>query len=229
MCRSPVVDVKWASVNVDGVMYNHISTRSNGDMVNRATKHLRKDDVLRPIIDRVGVCTLAPRKRYFVALCEAVIAQQLAIKAAQTIFSRFCCLFPSNRPTPRALLAIEEGTLRSVGLSSQKLSYLRDLAGKFADGAIPYRRFSLMADGEVIETLTAVRGVGEWTAQMFLIFVLHRPDVWPKEDLGIKRAIQLHFGVPEKPDAATMDGIAEPWRPFRSIASWYLWQSLAQL
>ncbi len=122
----------------------------------------------------MGPCRLRPQKKYFVALCEAIVAQQLAVKAAATIFGRFCDLFERGKPAPAALLELSEEELRGAGLSGQKLKYLRDLANKFEDKSIPQRRLTRMTDEEVVETLTQVKGIGEWTAQMFLIFVLHR-------------------------------------------------------
>jgi DNA-3-methyladenine glycosylase II len=169
---------------------------------------------------------LAPRKDYFVALCEAIVSQQLSTKAAATIYRRFRELFPRKRPTPEVVLTLTDEQLRSVGLSNQKLGYMRDLARKFADGTVPRRGIARMTDEEIIAALTQVKGVGVWTAQMFLIFVLGRPDVWPTDDLGIRRAVQINFGYDEMPLNGELIKVAEPWRPFRSVASWYLWRSL---
>ena len=194
--------------------------------MNRGAACLKlRDETLRRIIHQVGPCTLVPRRRYFVALCEAIVAQQLAVKAAATIFGRFCRLFERNTPTPVKVLASSDAKLRSAGLSGQKLGYVRDLADKFADGTIRQRHLSRMDDEAVIAALTQVKGIGVWTAQMFLIFVLNRPDVWPVDDLGIRSAVQTQFGLRNLPDAARLTRLAEPWRPYRSIAAWYLWQS----
>lgn len=166
------------------------------------------------------------RRDYFVALSQAIVSQQLAVKAAATIFARFRRLFPRSRPTPEALLKLSLEALRGAGLSGQKSSYLRDLAHHFSTGEIPARRITRMTDEEVIAALTRVKGVGVWTAEMFLIFVLNRPDVWPVDDLGVRKAAQRLFGLPALPDAKTLNRLAEPWRPYRTVAAWYLWRSL---
>jgi DNA-3-methyladenine glycosylase II len=191
-----------------------------------ATRLSRSDQTLGRIIQRVGPCTLAPRKGYFAALCRAIIAQQLSTTAAATIQERFRCLFPGRRVTPASLLARTDADLRAVGLSRQKTAYLRDLAAKLGDGTIPCRRLSRMEDDQIIAALTQVRGIGVWTVQMFLIFVLNRPDVLPTDDLGLRKAVQTHYGGKTLPTAARLSELAEPWRPYRSFATWYLWQSL---
>lgn len=186
----------------------------------------RRDPILGRIIDRVGPCTLRPQKRYFAALCEAIIAQQLSIKAAATIYRRFRGLFHSRMPTPDRLGALSEADLRAVGLSRQKIGYLRDLARKFADRTVPYRRFSTLDEDTVITALTQVKGVGVWTAQMFLIFSLNRPDVLPVADLGLRKAVELWYELDGLPAEAELLEIGKCWRPYRTVATWYLWQSL---
>jgi len=186
----------------------------------------RRDATLAKIIRRVGPCTLAPRRRYFANLCEAIVWQQLSPKAATTIYGRFRGLFPRRVPTPTRLLELPDAALRRAGVSRQKAGYLRDLARRFADGTIPYRRLAAMEDDAVIDALTLVKGIGVWTAQMFLIFVVSRPDVLPVDDLGLRKAVSFHYGFDALPSAAEMTEVAEPWRPYRSIAAWYLWQSL---
>jgi 3-methyladenine DNA glycosylase/8-oxoguanine DNA glycosylase len=209
-------------------MYRRKTPNPNGSF-DAALAHLRgADPVMARLIDVVGPCRLSPSRAYFVAMCESILAQQLATAAARTITSRFCGLFPRKRPTPEGLLALGDEALRAVGVSSQKIRYLRDLAAKFADGHIPTRRLAGLDDDAIIAALTEVKGVGVWTAQMFLIFVLNRPDVWAVDDYGLRRAIQLHYGRPELPTKAEMAEHGEPWRPYRSVASWYLWQSLAK-
>ena len=192
-----------------------------------AIEHLRKRDrTLRRIIDDIGPCRLAPQKGHFSALCEAITSQQLAVAAAATIFRRFRDLFPRRTPTPDRLLALDDTDLRAAGLSTQKIKYIRDLAGKFADGSVPYRRLGRMDDEQVIESLTQVKGIGVWTAHMFLIFVLNRPDIWPVDDLGIRRAVQIQYKLDDLPTADELTTRGARWRPYRSIAAWYLWQSL---
>lgn len=186
----------------------------------------KRDKSMRKIIDACGPYTMKPKRGYFVALCRAIIGQQLAVAAAATIYERFRNLFPGGRPNPEALLSISKPRLRAVGLSNQKTAYLIDLAAHFSEGAIPNRRLSRMSDAEVIESLTAVKGIGVWTAQMFLIFVLARPDVWPTGDLGIRRALERSFSVSPEASLDDLEQVGEPWRPFRSYAAWYLWRSL---
>ncbi len=186
----------------------------------------RRDHTLRRIIEQVGPCTLGPRRRYFAALCEAIVSQQLSTKAAQTIYGRFRSRFDRNTPTPAGVLALDTADLRNAGLSRGKVSYVRDLAEKFLDSSIPRRRFAGMDDDAIIEALTQVKGIGVWTAQMFLIFVLNRPDVLPVDDLGLRKAVQQHYGLGALPEAAEFTSLAKPWRPHRTTAVWYLWQSL---
>jgi len=199
----------------------------NGNVHTSALRHLRRvDRRMRAIIDRAGPCAIAPSNRYFFALCQAIVSQQLAVKAARTIFARFRQLFPRGNPTPQRVAALSDAQFSSAGISPQKRGYLRDLAQKFADGEVPVRRMARMTDDEVIAALTQVKGVGVWTAHMFLIFVLARPDVWPTGDLGIRKAVQVNYGLPELPADGALTAVAEPWRPYRSVAAWYLWRSL---
>lgn len=191
-----------------------------------ALHHLRRaDPILAKIIDRVGPCTLAPRRDYFVALCQTIFTQQVSTAVATVLFARFRLLFPRRQPTPQALLALSDEQLRSAGLSRQKTAYLRDLASRFAAGQIPTRRFPSMTDEDIIQALLPIKGVGRWTAEMFLIFVLNRPDLFPVDDLGIKKAVQAAYALTELPPAPHLLQFAEPWRPFRTIATWYLWRS----
>jgi DNA-3-methyladenine glycosylase II len=190
-----------------------------------AERHLSKvDPILRRIIRRVGPCTLAPRKDYFAALCQSILNQQISTQVAIVIYNRFRDLFPRRRPTPEALLQIDDVTLRGVGLSRQKLLYLRSLAEAFASGNVPVRRFNRM-DEEIIQSLIPVKGIGRWTVEMFLMFVLNRPDVLPVDDLGLKKGVQQAFGLPELPKAPEIIDLAQSWRPYRTVATWYLWRT----
>ncbi len=197
-------------------------------MIVKAISHLRTaDPILKNIIDRIGECTLAPMNNYFVALLEAIISQQLSVKAAATIFSRFLGLYTDGKnPKPADILATPNDQLRQAGLSRQKLSYVKDLAEKLENGAIDTRKFSLMSDKEIIDELVQVKGIGRWTAEMFLIFALNRPDVLPVDDLGFRKAIKLEYNLSELPDAKQIEKIAVPWHPYSTIATWYLWESL---
>jgi DNA-3-methyladenine glycosylase II len=198
----------------------------------RARRHvMRADPILGAIVKRHGACGLAerstePRLR---ALARALVSQQLSVKAAATIFSRFLALFPDNGfPAPGDLLAVPLEQLREVGLSRQKASYLRDLCARTAAGTLPLDRLDDMSDEQVMETLTAVKGIGRWTAEMILIFQLGRPDILPLDDVGLLRSIQRTYGLRRRPSAAQVLRMGEPWRPYRSIASWYLWAALDQ-
>jgi DNA-3-methyladenine glycosylase II len=193
-----------------------------------ATRHLsRVDPQLKKIIRRVGDCSLAPRRDYFVTLCKAIYSQQISTKVAATLFARFRKQFPRLRPTPALVLALLEGKTEpppGLGLSRQKLVYLRELAEHFHQEKIRTRGLAAMDDEEIIQALTAVKGVGRWTAEMFLMFVLNRPDVLPVDDLGLRDAVRQVYGLRERPTAKKLTAIAEPWRPWRSVATWYLWR-----
>ncbi len=194
-----------------------------------AVRHLCSvDPVLAGVIERVGPCGLAPREElsYFEALCRSIVYQQLSGLAAATIYGRFEALFEGGKPEPAALLELPEERLRSVGLSRQKTAYLRDLAAHCVSGEVQIDRLAELPDDEIIAELVRVKGVGRWTAQMFLLFRLGRPDVLPDLDLGIRKAIQNLYGLAEMPTPAQVLEIGARWRPYASIASWYLWRSL---
>ena len=187
----------------------------------------RRDPILRELMRAQGPCRLAARQHAdpFKALTRAIVGQQLSAKAAATIFSRFEALFDAF-PTPTQVLAVPEDRLRGVGLSSQKLGYLRDLCRRIVEGELPLDVLDRMDDEAVIENLTQVKGIGRWTAEMFLIFRLQRPDVLPVGDLGIVRAVQRAYKLRKAPSPDRLTRIGEAWRPYRSVACWYLWASL---
>jgi DNA-3-methyladenine glycosylase II len=190
---------------------------------------IRRDPVLGAAIKRIGACGMAERQRtdHLSALVGAIVSQQLSTKAAATIFGRFLALFPDKQiPNAAAIAALEEGALRGVGLSGQKAGYLRDLCARIADGRLRLDALDDLPDEIVIERLTEVKGFGRWTAEMFLMFRLHRPDVLPAGDLGIVNAVRKLYGLRKPPDPKRLQKIGEPWRPYRSVACWYLWQSL---
>jgi DNA-3-methyladenine glycosylase II len=190
---------------------------------------MRRDPLLAATIKQIGPCGLAARQHtdHLTALVRAIVGQQLSGKAAATIFERFRVLFPGDAITALGISALDDATLRGAGLSGQKVSYLRDLSARIADGRLKLDELDSLADEEVIERLVAVKGFGRWTAEMFLMFRLHRPDVLPVADLGIMRAMQNIYRLRTRPKPAKMLKIGEAWRPYRSVASWYLWQSLA--
>src|SRR5687767_9199644 len=192
-----------------------------------AEAHLRRaDPALARVIDRVGPCTLAPRRDYFVVLCKAIFTQQISTAVATVLFGRFRELFPQRRPTPAAVLEALKGekpeVLRHCGLSRQKAAYLQDLAQHFLDNRIPTRRLASMDDEAVIEALVNVKGIGRWAAEMFLIFVLNRPDVFPVDDLGLAEGVRDVCGLHERPGKKALLEIGEKWRPWRTVATWYL-------
>jgi len=190
---------------------------------------MRRDPVLGAAIKQIGACGMADRQRkdHLSALCGSIVSQQLSTKAAATIFGRLVALFPDGRiPDAAAIAAQSDEALRGVGLSGQKVSYLRDLTARIMDGRLQLDELESLPDDVVIERLTAVKGFGRWTAEMFLMFRLHRPDVLPAGDLGIVNAIQRLYRLRKKPDAKRVLKIGEAWKPYRSVASWYLWQTL---
>lgn len=195
-----------------------------------AEKHLsRRDAVLRQFIKRHGECRLQMHTRYFETLVNSIVSQQLSTKAAETIFNRFLALYaPAKFPKPAQIAATSDETLRSVGLSSQKLSYIKDLAAKVDAGAVHLKRITKMSDDEIIAELTQVKGIGVWTVHMFLIFSLGRLNVLPVGDLGIRTAIQRLYGLETLPKPTEIEAVAEQnnWHPYCSVASWYLWRSL---
>jgi DNA-3-methyladenine glycosylase II len=198
-----------------------------------AIRHLRKHDpVMKKLIARVGPCTLHPRRDYFVVLCKSIFTQQISTKVATTLFGRFRDQFPMRRPTPRHVVTFlsngNDELIRNCGLSRQKRAYVLDLAQRFCSGDIPTRRFARMSDDEIIETLTQVNGIGRWTAEMFLIFVLNRPDVLPVGDLGVRDSAKLVYGLKERPIAKDLLALGERGRPYRTIATWYHWRGLSE-
>jgi DNA-3-methyladenine glycosylase II len=193
---------------------------------------MRRDPVLGGLIKQIGSCGMAERQRkdHLTALIGSIVSQQLSTKAAATIFGRFVALFPDNAvPCAAAIAAVEDARLRGVGLSGQKVGYLRDLCARIEDGRLDLDALDSLEDEEVIERLTSVKGFGRWTAEMFLMFRLHRPDVLPVGDLGIQNAVQRLYKLRKRPDPKRLTKIGEPWRPYRSVACWYLWQSLRAL
>lgn len=198
-------------------------------MSHEGARHLRRADrVLARIIEQVGPYRASPPDRgtHFSALTRAIVYQQLSGKAAATILGRVHGLYGGRAPTPRQLLDTQDGTLRGAGLSTQKLGYLRDLATRVDDGRLPVAKLGRLSDAEAIEVLTGVKGIGRWSAQVYLMFRLGRPDVLPEGDLGIQKAIQRAYGLRKLPDPARVQRIGAPWAPHRTLASWYLWRSL---
>jgi DNA-3-methyladenine glycosylase II len=189
---------------------------------------LRRDPVLAALIREYGPCGLAAAQRadHFSALVRAIVFQQLSTKAASTIYSRVVALLPGGELTPESLAAVTEEQLRAAGISRQKGGYLRDLCAKVLAGEVPLDALEKMDDEDVIAALTKIKGIGRWSAEMFLMFRLHRPDVLPVGDLGIVNAVVKVYKLRKKPTADRLRRIGEAWKPYRSVASWYLWRSL---
>ena len=195
------------------------------DQIKKSVTALRRHQKFTKLIRRHGPPELKRGGNVFQALTRSIIYQQLSGKAAATIFKRFLGLFPKGKfATPEQVRKMSFTKLRSVGLSGQKATYVLDLAKKFADGSIKHRALSKMTNEEVVEHLTQVKGIGEWTAHMFLIFTLNRPDVFPTGDLGVRKGFQKLYGLRSLPSPETMEKLAKPWREHATVASWYLWK-----
>jgi DNA-3-methyladenine glycosylase II len=194
-----------------------------------AEAHLRAaDPIIAGIVDRVGPCTLVPLGKFpgnaFMILCQSIFTQQISTAVATVLFARFRKLFPRSRPTPELTLTLADDQLRSVGLSRQKMAYIRDLARHFVDGRLTLRQFPRMDDEAIIAALTDVHGIGRWTAEMFLMFVMVRPDVLPVDDLGIQKNLAKAYNKRHPLKKKQMLALTELWRPYRTVGSWYLWR-----
>ena len=198
-------------------------------MHHHALAHLRRDPVLARVMADVGPCRFAARSEgsHFDHILRAIVYQQLSGRAAATIHGRVVALF-EGKPSAASLLTATDDQLRSAGLSRQKIGYLRDLAQRVHTGELPVDRLHELADDDVITALTRVKGIGRWTAHMFLMFRLGRPDVLPDLDLGIRKAIQLAYRLRRMPNSDRVRALGAAWAPHRTIASWYLWRSLEQ-
>ena len=195
--------------------------------IETALRHFRSSDpVLQETIKKVGPFRLQLQGDRFQALVRSIISQQISTSAARSIRGRLEDLLAPGSITPGDIVTLKAQQLRSVGLSGQKVSYIQDLAGRVHSGEVNLRQIGRLTDERVIERLTRVRGIGHWTAQMFLMFSLGRPDVFPHGDLGIRSAIRKAYGLDELPDRQQSEEIARPWHPHATIASWYLWRSL---
>ena len=195
----------------------------------KAADHLSAHDpILAPIIAEVGLCTIKPHTNYYQELVDSIVSQQLSIKAAATIWQRFLDLFDGSFPEPEAILQKSIEELRSAGLSRTKAAYIQDLANHILDGTLQIQKLPQLSNEEIIRELTAVKGIGEWTAHMFLMFSLGRLDILATSDLGVRNGVKHVYNLPEPPDAATITALAKKyhWAPYESIACWYMWQAL---
>jgi 3-methyladenine DNA glycosylase/8-oxoguanine DNA glycosylase len=187
-----------------------------------------RDRVMRSMLYRVGPADLRrgrPRREHFAELARAILYQQLAGRAAAAIHARFAALFDGDAPTPDAVLALPVDRLRGAGLSGAKAASIRVLAEKVLDGSVQLDRITRLPDDEIVRELTLVRGIGPWTAEMFLIFQLGRLDVWPVGDYGIRKGYALLYGLSEPPSAKELEPLGDPFRPYRSVAAWYCWRA----
>jgi DNA-3-methyladenine glycosylase II len=190
---------------------------------------MRRDPRLAPLIKKVGRCRLPDSRALepYAALVRAILAQQLSGKAAETIFGRVLLIVGGrDHLTPSSILSADPAALRAAGVSGPKISYLRDLAERVSDGRLDLHSLDQQSDEQVVEAITAVKGLGRWSAEMFLMFRLNRPDVFPVGDLGIVKGVQRLLEMKSRPAPRTMLRTAELWRPYRSVAAWYLWRIL---
>jgi DNA-3-methyladenine glycosylase II len=193
-----------------------------------ALTHLRSaDPIMGRLIEGVGPFALKPRRNRFHTLVRAIISQQISTAAARSIQAKLEAALEPDGLSPESLARLSPARMRRAGLSPQKQAYLKDLALHVEQRLVRLDRLGRMADEEVIAELVAVKGIGRWTAQMFLIFTLGRPDIFPHDDLGVRTAIKRAYGLAELPNKLLAHQIAEPWRPYATVASWYCWRSLA--
>ena len=191
-----------------------------------ALDHLQQDALLRRVIEQTVLPAFVPSRQIYYDLLDSIVSQQLSVKVASVIFNRFCTLFPDNYPHPELVVALEPEQLRSVGLSGQKAGYLQNVAAFFLKNDLENHPWDTMSDAEIIDFLSQIKGVGEWTVQMLLMFTLERPDIFPIDDLGIQQAMIRLYGLTERGKALKkrMVALAEPWQPHRTLASRYLWR-----
>jgi DNA-3-methyladenine glycosylase II len=208
------------------------ATPVSPDFWEDACKHLAKRDrVLKKIMPKFGDTRLQSRGDAFTTLARSIVGQQISVKAAQSVYDRFATLMkePATRLSPASVLHLKPTDMRAAGLSARKVEYLRDLAKHFDEGTVHVNTWRTMDDEAIIEELVAIRGIGRWTAEMFLIFHLMRPDVLPLDDVGLIKGISVNYFSGEPVSRAEARDVSEAWAPFRSVATWYLWRSLDPL
>jgi len=193
----------------------------------RILNHFNENDaVMAAVIKRIGPLQLQRNRNYFIVLCKSIVSQQISTSAAHSIYLRFHGLFQGRSPTPERLRSLSLETLRSVGLSRQKAAYLHDLSRRFLDRSIRPRQLAYLSNEEIILRLTAVHGIGRWTAEMFLIFSLNRLEVLPVGDLGLRAAVQKIYGMKAMPSPKQLHAIGQRWHPLETVATWYCWRLL---
>lgn len=194
----------------------------------QATRELAaSDEVMKKLILRFKDVLLHSREDAFSTLIRSILGQQISVKAAESIWQKLCSAV--ENVTPHAILDAEHGVLRACGLSLRKVGYIQDLSMHFADGTLNTAAWNELDDEALIDKLTQIKGIGRWTAEMFLIFHMLRPDVLPMDDLGLQRALSMHYNANQPVSRLKMRAIAKPWQPWRSVATWYLWRSLEPL
>lgn len=191
-----------------------------------ALAHLKKDALLRNVIEQTEMSFSVPSRKIYYDLLDSIVSQQLSVKVATVIFNRFCALFPDNYPHPEAVIPLEPAQLRAAGLSGQKAGYLQNVAAFSLQNDLENHDWDSMTDAEIINFLSQIKGVGKWTVEMLLIFTLGRPDIFPIDDLGIQQAMIRLYNLPEtgKELKKKMLELAAPWQPYRTLASRYLWR-----
>jgi DNA-3-methyladenine glycosylase II len=206
-----------------------VSSRRPAKRLIEASEMLAAQDrVMRSMFERAGPADFRrgrPRREHFAELARAILYQQLAGRAAAAIHGRFAALFDGEAPTPEAVLALPVDQLRGAGLSGAKTASIRDLAEKVLDGSVELDRINRLPDDEIVRELTLVRGIGPWTAEMFLIFQLGRLDVWPVGDFGIRKGYALLYGLSDPPSPKELEPLGDRFRPYRSVAAWYCWRA----
>ncbi len=206
----------------------HFSPEERAAHYRKAIRHLGKqDETMKRVISAVGPCKLEPAPDHFLVLVRSIISQQISTKAAASIAAKLLATVGKKKLTHTAILDLTEEQMRLAGLSRAKVRYMRDLAERVDARSLRLQALRKMADEDVIEELIQVKGIGRWTAEMFLMFSLGRPDVLPVDDLGFRAAVMRHYELAEIPNKAFLVEFGERWRPYRSIATWYLWRSLA--
>ena len=197
-------------------------------LANAQSSLANNDSIIAKLIDQHGDCTITPHTNYYGELVSAIIGQQLSEKAGATIYKRFLTLFDNKLPTPEQIIATDTEAIRAIGCSYNKAAYMKDLATHIVDGRLDLEHISSLPNDQVIMQLVAVKGIGEWSAHMFLMFSLGRLDILPTGDLGVRKGMMIQYGLQALPKPAEMHALAleNGWAPYQSIASWYLWQSL---
>lgn len=208
-------------------MIDRLSTAQELPTRRRILSHFKqRDPKMSSVIQKVGPFRLQRNRKYFMVLSRSIISQQISVSAAESIYRRFQKLFDGRTPTPERVAGLKDESLRTAGLSRQKVAYIKDLSRHFLDGTIRSRQMIYLGNEEIIDRLTQVHGIGRWTVEMFLIFSLNRLDVLPVDDLGLRVAVQNIYGMKARPNAKRLRAIGKKWSPLETVGTWYAWRSL---